>query len=131
VGPEFQGKGAAGLYGDVLAEIDASMAALLDALDRTGHADDTLVLFTSDNGPWLSYGNHAGSAGPLREGKGTSFEGGVRVPCVARLPGVIPASTVCEAPTMTIDLLVEQARAELGDSLRQRTGSGVRPAGSL
>jgi arylsulfatase A-like enzyme/acetyl esterase/lipase len=104
-GADFKGKSPGGLYGDVLAEIDASVAAVLAALDRTGHADDTLVLVTSDNGPWLSYGNHGGSAGPLREGKGTSFEGGVRVPCVARLPGVIPAGTVCDAPAMTIDLL--------------------------
>ena len=104
-GTDFRGKSPGGLYGDVLAEIDASVAAVLAALDRTGHADDTLVIVTSDNGPWLSYGNHAGSAGPLREGKGTSFEGGVRVPCVARLPGVIPPGTVCEAPAMTIDLV--------------------------
>ena len=104
-GAEFRGKQPGGLYGDVLAEIDASVAGVLAALDRTGHADDTLVLVTSDNGPWLSYGNHGGSAGPLREGKGTSFEGGVRVPCVARLPGVIPAGTVCDAPAMTIDLV--------------------------
>ena len=104
-GDDFRGQSPGGLYGDVLTEIDASVAAVLAALDRTGHADDTLVLFTSDNGPWLSYGNHGGSAGPLREGKGTSFEGGVRVPCVARLPGVIPAGTVCDAPAMTIDLV--------------------------
>ena len=116
VGPEFQGKSPGGLYGDVLAEIDASMAALLAALDRTGHARDTLVIFASDNGPWLSYGNHAGSAGLLREGKGTSFEGGVRVPCVARLPGVIPAGTVCDSPAMTIDLLPTIA-ALAGDPL--------------
>jgi arylsulfatase A-like enzyme len=105
VGREFRGTSPDGLYGDVLAEIDASVAALLAALDRTGHAENTLVIFTSDNGPWLSYGNHGGSAGPLREGKGTSFEGGVRVPCVARLPGLIPAGTVCDAPAMTIDLM--------------------------
>jgi len=104
-GSAFRGHAAGGLYGDVLAEIDASVGAVLAALDRTGHADDTLVVFTSDNGPWLSYGNHAGSAGPLREGKGTVFEGGVRVPCVARLPGRIPAGRVCDTPLMTIDLL--------------------------
>jgi arylsulfatase A len=115
-GAEFRGKSPGGLYGDVLAEIDASVAAVLAALDRTGRADDTLVIFTSDNGPWLSYGNHAGSAGPLREGKGTSFEGGVRVPCVARLPGVIPAGRVCDAPAMTIDL-VPTIAALAGDPL--------------
>jgi cyclophilin family peptidyl-prolyl cis-trans isomerase len=63
------------------------------------------VLFTSDNGPWLSYGDHAGSAGPLREGKGTAWEGGVREPCVARWPGQVPAGAVCREPAMTIDLL--------------------------
>jgi arylsulfatase A-like enzyme/acetyl esterase/lipase len=104
-GEAFRGSSPGGLYGDVLAEIDASVAAVLAALDRTGHADDTLVIVTSDNGPWLSYGNHGGSAGSLREGKGTSFEGGVRVPCVARLPGLIPPGTVCDTPAMTIDLL--------------------------
>jgi arylsulfatase A len=67
--------------------------------------DKTLVIFTSDNGPWLSYGNHAGTAGPLREGKGTTFEGGVRVPFVARWPAKIPGSSVCTEPAMTIDLL--------------------------
>ena len=104
-GEAFRGTAPGGLYGDVLAEIDASVGAVLAALDRTGHADDTLVVFTSDNGPWLSYGNHGGSAGGLREGKGTSFEGGVRVPCVARLPGAIPAGTVSDEPLMTIDIL--------------------------
>jgi len=101
----FRGTAPGGVYGDVLAEIDASVGSVLEALRRTGHADDTLVIFTSDNGPWLSYGDHAGSAGPLREGKGTAFEGGHRVPCVARLPGRIPAGAVCDAPLMTIDLL--------------------------
>jgi arylsulfatase A len=60
---------------------------------------------TSDNGPWLSYGNHAGSAGPFREGKGTVYEGGVRVPCVMRWPGKIPAGRTCPEALMTIDLL--------------------------
>jgi arylsulfatase A-like enzyme len=101
----FRGRAAGGLYGDVISEIDASVGAVLAALEKTGHDADTLVLFTSDNGPWLSYGNHAGSAGPLREGKGTAFEGGVRVPCVARLPGRIPAGMVSDEPLMTIDLL--------------------------
>ena len=78
---------------------------MLAALDRAGVAANTLVLFLSDNGPWLSYGDHAGSAGGLREGKGTAFEGGVRVPCVARLPGVLPAGKVQDQPWMAIDLL--------------------------
>ena len=105
VGGEFRGRSATGTYGDVITEIDASVGSILAALDRTGAADRTLVIVTSDNGPWLSYGDHAGSAGPLREGKGTVFEGGVRVPCVVRLPGVVPADTTSAAPLMTIDLL--------------------------
>lgn len=81
------------------------MGQILDALRRTGVEENTLVVFTSDNGPWLSYGNHAGSSGPLREGKATAFEGGVRVPFVARWPGRIPKATVSDVPAMTIDLL--------------------------
>ena len=101
----FRGKSGAGLYGDVVAEIDASVGAVLDALDRTGAAANTLVVFTSDNGPWLQYGDHGGSAGPFREGKGTVFEGGIREPCVARLPGVIPAGRVSDALLSSIDVL--------------------------
>ena len=63
------------------------MGQVLDALDRHGLTESTLVIFMSDNGPWLNYGNHAGSAAPLREGKGSSYEGGVRVPLVIRWPG--------------------------------------------
>ncbi len=116
VGDEFANRSPGGLYGDVLAEIDASVGKILAALEQTDSLDDTLILFTSDNGPWLSYGNHAGSAGNLREGKGTAFEGGVRVPCLARLPGSIPAGSICGAPAMTIDLLPTIARIT-GDSL--------------
>ena len=68
-------------------EIDWSVGQILEALQGSGLDENTLVIFTSDNGPWLSYGNHAGSAGPLREGKGTTWEGGVRVPFIARWPG--------------------------------------------
>ena len=70
-----------------------------------GLDEQTLVIFTSDNGPWMSYGNHAGSPGPLREGKGTSFEGGVRVPFIERWPGRIPRGVTTSQPAMTIDLL--------------------------
>ncbi len=127
-GEAFRGSSPGGLYGDVLAEIDASVAAVLTALDRTGHAEDTLVIVTSDNGPWLSYGNHGGSAGPLREGKGTSFEGGVRVPCVARLPGLIQPGTVCDSPAMTIDLLPTIA-AVAGEPLPSDAAGRVTVAG--
>ncbi len=110
VSDAFRGKSAQGLYGDVIEEIDGSVGKILDALAKSGVERDTLVIFTSDNGPWLSYGDHAGSAGPLREGKGTSWEGGVRVPCIMRWPGHIPAGTTSNAMLMTIDLLPTIAR---------------------
>lgn len=110
VSEKFQGRTPRGLFGDVIAEIDWSMGQILDALARLDLERQTLVIFTSDNGPWLSYGNHAGSAGPLREGKGTSFEGGVREPCLMRWPGRIPPGSVCREPAMTIDILPTLAR---------------------
>ena len=94
-----------GLYADVIGEIDWSVGRVLETLQELGLDDRTLVLFASDNGPWLSYGDHSGRTGPYREGKGTTFEGGVRVPCVMRWPGRIPAGTVCREPMMTIDVL--------------------------
>ena len=102
---QFRGKSKQGRYGDVIMEIDWSVGQILAALRRHDLEQDTLVIFTSDNGPWLSYGNHAGGAGPLREGKGTTWEGGVRVPCLMRWPGRIPAGQVCDEPAMTIDVL--------------------------
>ncbi len=97
-------------YPEVIEEIDRSVGDLLAAIRRLGLDDDTLVVFTSDNGPWLSYGDHAGSSGGLREGKGTTWEGGVRVPCIARWPGQIPAGAVCDEPAMTIDVVPTVAR---------------------
>ena len=110
------GKSGRGLYGDVIAEIDWSVGQVLDALKRHGLDERTLVIFTSDNGPWLSYGDHAGSAGHFREGKGTTFEGGTRVPCIARWPGRVPAGAVCEEFAATIDVLPTMARL-IGASL--------------
>lgn len=110
VSDRFKDKGASGLYGDVIAELDWSVGQVLEAVKRAGLDDNTLVIFTSDNGPWLSYGNHGGSTGGLREGKGTVFEGGVRVPFVARWPGRIPRGTIGTLPAMTIDLLPTLAR---------------------
>ncbi len=101
----YLGKSGLGLYGDVIMEIDWSVGRINQVLDSLGLSGNTLVIFTSDNGPWLSYGNHAGSAGPLREGKGTAWDGGVREPCVMRWPGKIPAGAVCNEPAMTIDIL--------------------------
>lgn len=105
VSERHKGKSKQGLYGDVITEIDWSVGQILRALKKHKIDDQTLVVFISDNGPWLSYGNHAGSAKPLREGKGTCWEGGVRVPCIMRWPGTIPANSICREPAMTIDLL--------------------------
>jgi arylsulfatase A len=110
VSDKFKGKSEGGLFGDVLMEIDWSVGQILDALKTNGLDEKTLVIFTSDNGPWLSYLDHAGSAGPLREGKGTSWDGGVRVPCVMRWPNRIPPGTVCREPAMTIDVLPTLAK---------------------
>lgn len=104
-GKAFQGKSGRGLFADVMLEVDWSVGQVLEALDRHGLRDNTWVIFTSDNGPWLSYGDHAGSAGPFREGKGTSWEGGTRVPCLMRWPGRIPAGSSTDSRLMTIDLL--------------------------
>ncbi len=109
-GERFRGSSQAGTFGDVIQEIDWSVGEVLKTLDELKLAENTLVIFTCDNGPWLSYGTHAGSAGPLREGKGTVWEGGVRVPFLARWPGRIPAGTVCREPAMTIDVLPTVAR---------------------
>jgi arylsulfatase A-like enzyme len=106
----FRGRSEQGAYGDVISEIDWSVGQILKTLRQLQLDDHTLVIFTSDNGPWLSYGNHAGSARPLREGKGTTWEGGVRVPCIMRWPGQIPAGTVCREPAMTIDIFPTVAR---------------------
>ncbi|MGL4551436.1 MAG: sulfatase family protein [Gemmataceae bacterium] len=107
---KHRGASKGGLYGDVIQEIDASVGRIVAALKGHGLEDNTLVIFTSDNGPWLSYGDHAGSSGGLREGKGTAWDGGVRVPCVMRWPGVIPAGGVCREPAMTIDVLPTLAK---------------------
>jgi arylsulfatase len=105
VSERFTGRSARGLYGDAIMEIDWSVGEILQALSRHGLDEDTLVIFTSDNGPWRAYGDHAGSAGALREGKHTSWEGGTRVPFIARWTGRIPAASAQPEPVMTIDLL--------------------------
>jgi arylsulfatase A-like enzyme len=110
VGEKFKGSSKQGLYGDVIQEIDWSAGEILAALKANNLTNDTLFIFTSDNGPWLSYGNHAGDAGPLREGKGTVWEGGVREPMVAMWPGHIPAGSVQTEPAMTIDIFPTVAK---------------------
>lgn len=91
-------------YINTIEHIDSEVGRLLKALDDLKLADNTYVIYTTDNGPWLPFLHHGGSAGPLRDGKGTTFEGGQRVPYVMRGPG-IPAGTVCDELTGTIDLL--------------------------
>jgi arylsulfatase A len=104
VSDKFRGKTKRGLYGDAVEEIDWSVGQILDAIKQNGLDENTWVIFTSDNGPWLCFGNHAGSAKPLREGKMTNWEGGTREPCIMRWPGHIPAGADTWDMLMTIDL---------------------------
>ena len=101
----FDGRSGQGVYADVVEEIDGSVGRILAELKALEIDNNTLVIFTSDNGPWLTYGNHAGSAGPFREGKGTTWEGGMRVPMIARWPGKIPATTVSHAQASLTDIM--------------------------
>ena len=102
--PEFEGKSARGLYGDVVEELDWSVGKIIAALEEEGISGQTLVFFTSDNGPWLVYDIEGGSAGPLRDGKGTTFEGGQRVPGIAYWPGTIAAGSVYRNLATQLDL---------------------------
>lgn len=105
VSDKFKGKSDRGLYGDVIMEIDWSVGQVLSALKKHDIDRNTIVIFTSDNGPWLSYGNHAGSAYPLREGKGTALEGGQREPCIIYYPDKIKPGRIIHTPMMNIDIL--------------------------
>jgi arylsulfatase A len=105
VSDKFKGKSQRGLFGDVVMEIDWSVGQILGTLRRLELDKNTMVIFCSDNGPWLSYGEHAGSAKPLREGKATTFDGGQREPTLAWWPGRIPAGRVCREPASTLDVL--------------------------
>ena len=131
VSPRFDGRSDAGLYGDVVETIDWSTGEILAALEEYGLSDNTLVIFTSDNGPWFE-----GSPGIYRDRKGSSWEGGQRVPFLAHWPGRIPAGTVSNEPAMNIDLyptLISLAGGRLPDDrpidgkdmLPLLTGSGT------
>lgn len=109
VSERFKGASGAGLYGDVITEIDWSVGEVMRALRDTAVERRTLVVITSDNGPWSSYGNHAGKT-PYREAKGTGFDGGTRSACIMRFPGRIPAGTVSDVMLGTVDLLPTVAR---------------------
>lgn len=104
VSDKFKGKSPRGLYGDVIMEIDWSVGQILATLEANNLDDNTLVIFTSDNGPWLNYGDHAGCAYPLREGKGTALEGGQREPCIIRYPNKLKSGRVIDVPMMAIDI---------------------------
>ncbi|MCK0155694.1 sulfatase [Cellulophaga sp. F20128] len=105
VSDKFKGKSERGLYGDVIMELDWSVGQIIEALQKNGLEENTLVIFTSDNGPWLAYGNHAASALPLREGKGSAWEGGSREPFVMQYPKKITAGRTINTTVNAIDLL--------------------------
>jgi len=100
---EFQGSTGEGLFADVISEIDFSVGRVIEALEKNNLSENTIVVFTSDNGPWLSYGDHAGSSGIFREGKGTAWEGGQRVPCIIKYPKEIMPKTIIDEPVIGID----------------------------
>jgi arylsulfatase A-like enzyme len=121
---KFKGKSGRGLFGDVMMELDWSVGQVMQELKQQGLDKNTLVIFISDNGPWLNYGDHAGSTGGLREGKGTTFEGGNRVPCLIRWPGVVPAGRVSNKLLTTMDVLPTVAKL-CGARLPKRAIDGV------
>ena len=104
VSDKFKGQSEQGLYGDVMMEIDWSVEQILQTLQKYGLEENTLIVLTSDNGPWINYGNHGGSTAGLKEGKGATFEGGNRVPCVIYWKGVTVAGSTCNRLTSNIDL---------------------------
>jgi len=124
VSNKFKGKSKQGLYGDVIMELDWSIGQIRKKLKDLKLEENTLLIVTSDNGPWLNYGNNAGSSGGLREGKGTSFEGGQRVPCLMSWKGVIPEGIICNNLASSIDILPTIA-AISGAALPQKKIDGV------
>ena len=105
VSDRFKGKSAQGLYGDVMMELDWSIGEVVAALEKNGQLENTLIIITSDNGPWANYGNHAGSSGGLREAKATTFNGGLKVPCIFYWKGKIQGGESCNDLMSNIDLL--------------------------
>ncbi len=101
----FRGKSELGIFGDVIMELDWSIGEIMKTLDRYKLSENTILIITSDNGPWLNFGDNAGSSGGFREGKGTAWDGGTRVPCLIRWPGSIPAGSLSSQLMVNIDLL--------------------------
>ncbi len=104
VSDKFKGKSEQGLFGDVMMEIDWSIGEVWRTVQELGLEENTLIVITSDNGPWANYGNHAGSAGGLREAKATTFDGGNRVPCIVYWKGHTQPGTICNRLAANIDL---------------------------
>lgn len=121
---KFKGKSKQGLYGDVMMELDWSIGQIRETIKKLKLEENTLLIVTSDNGPWLNYGNHAGSAGGLREGKGTSFEGGQRVPCLMTWKGKIPAGVIANNLSAGLDILPTIVEAT-GAKMPKRRIDGV------
>ena len=121
---DYVGHSAAGIYGDVVEEIDWSAGRIVDALRAAGIDRRTLVVFTSDNGPWLPFKTHGGSAGPLRGGKGTTWEGGVRTPAIFWWPGTIRPAVVTDVGS-AMDLFVTAAGLAGAEPPRDRAIDGV------
>jgi arylsulfatase A len=124
-GKAFQGQSSNGRFGDWVEEVDWSTGKVLDCLRELKLESNTLVIFTSDNGPWLIKGSDGGSAGPLRGGKGSTWEGGVRVPTIAWWPGKIKAQSTCDVVAGTIDLLPTAVTLAGGSLADQRSGGAV------
>ena len=122
--PEFEGHSDGGIYGDVVEELDASTGRILDALKTAGLDRRTLVVFTSDNGPWLPFETHGGSAGPLTQGKGTTWEGGVRTPAIFWWPGTVKPAVITSVGS-AMDLFVTAAKLAGGQTPTDRIIDGV------
>jgi len=124
VSDKFKGKSEQGLYGDVMMELDWSVGEVLRTLREQGLEENTLIILTSDNGPWANYGNHAGSAAGLREAKATTFDGGNRIPCIMYWKGKIQPGTTCNKLASNIDIFPTLAELS-GAPLPQRKIDGV------
>jgi arylsulfatase A len=122
---DFRGKSPAGIYGDVVEELDANVGRILDYLRQERLDKDTLVVFTSDNGPWLIFDQHGGSAGPLREGKGSTWEGGMRVAGIFWWPGRIPAGPAQQQVACTMDLFATGVKLAGAELPRDRSIDGI------
>jgi arylsulfatase len=103
--PKFKGRSGAGTYGDVMEELDWSVGQILDKIASTGNSRNTIVIVTSDNGPWLTFGNHAGSAGNLKEAKGTIWDGGLKVPFIIQWPGELKPGSQCNRFITHLDIM--------------------------